>query len=103
MLKIYRVLWLLFLPLISIFIKIRVYLGKENKNRVGEKFGVPGVKRPNKKIIWIHAASVGESLSALIFIKYFPDAVLEYPHWNHATQLLQTSSKITSLFIGNIY
>lgn len=70
-LKLYRFLWGSLLPFIKLFMKGRVYIGKEDKIRVGEKFGIAGVSRPNGRVIWIHAASVGESLSAVTFIKYF--------------------------------
>ena len=71
MLFLYRILWVFFLPLIHLFMLIRIWRGKEDRGRVKEKFAVPSVKRPNGKVIWIHAASVGESLLAIEFIKRF--------------------------------
>lgn len=95
-LKLYGILWIVLLPFIKLFMKCRVYIGKEDRIRVGEKFGVPGVLRPNGKVIWIHAASVGESLSAVTFIKYFQKNVS-----NDFTFLLTTGTLSSSKIIAN--
>ena len=39
--------------------------GKEDPDRIGERFGRSQVERPEGTLIWFHAASVGESLSVL--------------------------------------
>lgn len=46
----------------------RLKQGKEDANRLNERKGYAGSPRPEGKLIWIHAASVGESQSALILI-----------------------------------
>ena len=46
-------------PIIIIY---RIFKGKEDIKRVGEKFCIYSQKKTNKKI-WIHAASVGELMS----------------------------------------
>ncbi len=43
--------------------------GKEDPERLKERLGHPGLKRPDGKLVWIHGASVGESLSSLPIIE----------------------------------
>ena len=45
--------------------------GLEDHTRIGERLGIPSVERPNGKVIWLHAASIGESLLALSLINRF--------------------------------
>jgi 3-deoxy-D-manno-octulosonic-acid transferase len=52
-------------PLLPLYLNWRVGQGKEDEARVKERFGYPSVPRPPGKLIWCHAASVGESLSLL--------------------------------------
>jgi len=46
----------------------RIKLGKEDTDRYQEKFGIAGIARPQGKLIWFHAASVGELNSILPLI-----------------------------------
>jgi len=46
----------------------RLKKGKEDEARLNERMGAPLKPRPDGKLIWIHAASVGEAQSALILI-----------------------------------
>ena len=52
-------------PIIIIY---RIFKGKEDIKRVGEKFCIYSQKRVNKKI-WLHAASVGELMSIVPIIR----------------------------------
>ncbi|MBP7190008.1 MAG: 3-deoxy-D-manno-octulosonic acid transferase [Rickettsiaceae bacterium] len=61
----YRLLGFILFPLIVLWIAIRLFKGKEEISHIGERFGFTSQKRSAKKYIWIHAASVGESLIAL--------------------------------------
>ncbi len=47
----------------------RVARGKEDAGRVGERFGRAGLPRPVGRLVWFHAASVGEMLSVLPVIQ----------------------------------
>ena len=71
MLKLYRILWVIFYPIAKIIISIRIRLGKEDSIRFKEKFAEPTIQNNYKNIIWVHAVSIGEVLSAITFIERF--------------------------------
>ena len=50
----------LFAPII---LRIRIYKKKEDENRYKEKLCIIKKKKPQGKLVWFHAASVGELLS----------------------------------------
>ncbi|CAA7611869.1 3-deoxy-D-manno-octulosonic-acid transferase [Candidatus Terasakiella magnetica] len=56
-------------PLISLYLDRRKQRGKEDEARFGERLGHPGQPRPPGRLVWIHAASVGESLSMLPLVE----------------------------------
>ena len=55
-------------PLFHVLFSLRSRSSKEIPSRKGERFGRSGVSRPAGKLIWIHAASVGETVSVLPLI-----------------------------------
>ena len=69
LIAIYQILSVLLSPFLHLFLLYRAFQGKEEMARLNEKLGFSNVKRPAGKLIWLHAASVGESLIALALIK----------------------------------
>lgn len=61
----YRGLTLLAGPAVRRLLDARAKRGKEDPARRGERFGHPGRPRPSGPLVWLHAASVGESLAIL--------------------------------------
>jgi len=80
LLKLYKALNILLTPIIGLLLIYRVWKKKEDKTRIKERLGIAKKARPNKKLIWIHAASVGETISTIPLI-----------------QILSADSKITIL------
>ena len=71
MLKVYKYFTYLFFPLFIVLIYFRSLFNKEDKIRFKEKIFSSHFKihkDRNKKLIWFHAASVGECLSIIPLI-----------------------------------
>jgi len=83
----YRLATMAFAPAVPFFLRQRARRGKEDTARMRERLGYAGIARPEGKLIWIHGASVGESVSALPLI----DAFLKSGH-----PVLVTSGTVTS-------
>ena len=67
-LSLYRALTMCSAPALSYILYKRLKRGKEDPDRVSERRGIASRQRPPGHLIWIHAVSVGESLSALTFM-----------------------------------
>jgi 3-deoxy-D-manno-octulosonic-acid transferase len=65
MLTLYRAATTAALPLIDLLLRHRVMRGKENPSRIDERRGIPSLERPPGKLVWLHAASLGEAQSIL--------------------------------------
>ncbi|MFM7620923.1 MAG: 3-deoxy-D-manno-octulosonic acid transferase [Alphaproteobacteria bacterium] len=90
----YRLILLIALPLIIIILLIRLYRGKEHRQRILERFGYQSPKFSNvrnnfKKTIWINAVSVGEANTALTLAQ-------ELIKFNHQIQVVITTTTTTS-------
>ena len=55
-------------PVANYALKQRLKAGKEDAARIGERRGVASTPRPEAPLLWVHGASVGESLSILPLI-----------------------------------
>ncbi len=59
--RIYRTISRVVHPLAGTFLRRRSRRGKEVPDRLNERMGIASIARPDKKLIWFHAASVGET------------------------------------------
>jgi 3-deoxy-D-manno-octulosonic-acid transferase len=64
-LRLYRSAGWTLTPLLRLYLEARARAGKENKTRLAERTGHAAIPRPKGALVWLHAASVGEALSAL--------------------------------------
>lgn len=64
-LSLYRLAGTAFTPLLRPMLRKRVAAGKEDPGRTGERFGEASAERPEGRLVWIHAASVGETNAAV--------------------------------------
>lgn len=88
-LPLYRFCLRLFRPALESYLARRLARGKEDAARLGERKGQPSRPRPEGALIWLHAASVGESISLLSVINHL---VQNRPDIN----LLLTTGTVTS-------
>lgn len=76
-------------PFLRFLLSRRARKGKEDPARLPERMGTPGRPRPPGPLLWLHAASVGESQSALILL----DALLAR---DPALHILVTTGTVSS-------
>lgn len=87
-LSVYRTLTELGGPLIRLYLERRKARGKEDDQRFPERLGEASATRPPGGLVWLHAASVGESLSILPLV----GRILERPDLS----VLVTTGTLTS-------
>lgn len=93
--KIYNTLIAILYPLvIKRYIKKRLHNGKEDRERFNERIGRPKMPRPEGKLVWLHGASVGESVSMLPLIQKILDT---YPD----AHVMVTTGTVTSADVMN--
>ncbi len=67
----YRVAGVLAYPLTGGYLAYRTIKGKEDRQRRLERFGYASQPRPFGPLVWVHAASVGETLAVIPLIREF--------------------------------
>jgi 3-deoxy-D-manno-octulosonic-acid transferase len=92
---IYYLISFLSLPIYLIILCYRVIVGREDIKRILERFGIPSAENDfTHRIIWLHAASVGESFVAITLI----DAISKLVD-NDTKFLLTTGTKSSSVVL----
>ncbi len=76
-------------PVLRVMLRRRVARGKEVAARLPEREGIDSTPRPEGRLLWLHAASVGESVSILPVLSAFAEAAPE-------VSVLVTTGTVTS-------
>jgi 3-deoxy-D-manno-octulosonic-acid transferase len=77
------------------YFRTRLRHGKEMPERLSERYGAPTISRPEcARIVWIHGASVGESLASLPLIERLLEA--DPNLWVLSTSGTVTSARLMS-------
>lgn len=66
-------------PALPLWLNMRARKGKEDPNRLSEREGISDINRPAGHVIWMHAASVGESQMLMPIIKHM---LTEHPDFH---------------------
>jgi 3-deoxy-D-manno-octulosonic-acid transferase len=61
-------------PLLPFALSWRARRGKEDRTRLGERFGRASLPRPPGRLVWIHAASVGETNAIMPLVAKLTEA-----------------------------
>lgn len=88
-LRLYQLVAFLAAPFLWFSLARRARKGREDRARLREKYGYAALKRPPGHLIWVHAASVGETNSILPLLE---DVLTSRP----AQQILLTTGTLTS-------
>ncbi len=62
-------------PALLLMLRQRASHGKEIAGRMGERRGIDDTSRPDGQVLWLHAASVGEAVSALPLLAALPSEI----------------------------
>ncbi len=84
-------------PLIGPYVAWRTSQGKEDRARSRERYGMAGRPRPEGPLIWMHAASVGETIAVVPVI----ESILDYGVNIVLTTGTVTSAQVAEERLGN--
>ncbi len=63
------------IPALRLLLRRRAANGKEDPARLAERRGIDPTPRPPGKLLWLHAASLGEAISVLPVLQTLPDTL----------------------------
>ena len=65
----YRLAGIVIRPVTPLLLSWRVSKGKEDRSRLGERYGRASHERPAGRLVWLHAASIGETQAVIPLIR----------------------------------
>lgn len=92
--KIYRALSYGAEPLLKLHLRWRRIRGREHSQRWAERLGFPSLSRPPGPLIWFHAVSLGEGITAIPIIK---ECIKQRPDVN----VLMTTTTVSAFEVIN--
>lgn len=95
---IYNIITVLLTPIYLIVLVIRLFKGKETVESIKQRFGFGYDPRPQGKVIWLHAASVGESMVAMTLVKLFT-----ITHQNYHFLITTNTCSSSKILKQNLY
>jgi 3-deoxy-D-manno-octulosonic-acid transferase len=87
----YRLIGIAAIPAVPLILARRAARGKEDRARLGERYGRASLPRPDGQLVWVHAASVGETNAVLPLIRRIVE---------EGVSVVQTSVTVTSARIA---
>src|SRR6185312_3999301 len=84
-------------PLVGSYVAWRVAKGKEDRGRSRERYGITERERPQGPLIWVHAASVGETIAVVPLV----ESILGYGVNIVLTTGTVTSAKVAEERLGD--
>ena len=88
----YNFIWQILKNFIPMYLRYRFRKGKEEENRIHERYGVSLRKRNYGHLIWLHGSSVGESVAALALA----NSMLKIGFNKNDLKFLITTNTVTS-------
>ena len=85
-------------PIVGPYLAFRATKGKEEHGRRGERYGKSAIARPNGPLVWVHAASVGETSAMIPLIRYIAGKGIHVV----LTTGTVTSAKLSQERLGNL-
>ncbi len=79
-------------PFAGLYLAGRSFAGKEERNRRRERYGYASAERPERPLVWVHAASVGELNAIAGLIDHLA---------RHNVHVLLTTSTVTAAAIAS--